>query len=161
MLKISPQRYVICMNIMLDNFLKCHFFLSLIKRLKKGNWKKVEKQWFCPLATMDRVYLAYLISGELITSLDYYGQPEESPQQIFVWSLGFSKGGGWSFPGHGEQEVWPSLGANLGSFLCHVTETADLLRGDGTVNIQDRTLSNVCCQAKDLGVQRRYWKQNS
>ena len=102
---------------------------------------------------MDRVYLAYLISGELITSLDYYGQPEESPQQIFVWSLGFSKGGGWSFPGHGEQEVWPSLGANLGSFLCHVTETADLLRGDGTVNIQDRTLSNVCCQAKDLGVQ--------
>lgn len=49
--------------------------------------------------------------------------------------------------------MWPALGADLGPVLCHVPETAGLLRGDGSVNVQDRTLSNVSPRAKALGVQ--------
>lgn len=96
--------------------------------------------------------LEYLVSGELIASLDFYGQLEKAPASLFG-SLRISKGGGWNFLGHGEQEVWPPLGADLGLLLCHVVETAGLLRGNGSVNVQDRTLSNVCPQAEDPGVQ--------
>lgn len=44
--------------------------------------------------------------------------------------------------------MWPALGADLGPLLC-----LRATLGYGSVNVQDNTLSNVCPQAKDPGVQ--------
>lgn len=142
------------MNVMLANFLNFPFKKSLIKRLKK----KVEKQLSHPLATTDSVYSGLPYLWRMNRFLTFSQSARESPQNLCLDALGFSReeaGMTWW-----TRSVARS-GADLGPLLCHVTEIAGLLRGDGSVNVQDRTLSNVCPQAKTCRCRRRrYCKQN-
>ena len=138
LLKISPWKYKICVNIMRDNFLKCHFFwsFSLVRRLKKSG-----KAAIPPSCNHGPCLYSGLPCFQRISYfLGFLWLAKESPFKSLLGSPRISKGGGWNFLWCGEQEA---LNAELDPFLCP-------LMGHDGMNVQDGTPGSACPQAEGL-----------
>lgn len=150
LLKISPWRYNICVNIMKGDFLKSHIFwsFSLVRRLKKSGKAAIPHS--CSHGQC--LYSGLPCLQRISYFLGFLWLAKQSPFKSLLGSPRTSKGGGRNFLWCGEQEA---LNAELDPFLCP-------LMGHDSMNVQDGTLSNACPQAKVLEYKDgRYFKHNS
>lgn len=115
------------------------FSLFLIRRLKKMQKSMIplsSNHGQCPYAVLPCLW-------RIKSFLDFCGQLEKAPSKALFGSPGVSKGGGWNLLWCGEQ-VWPAQELTWALSYAMSWKQQAHWGGDGSVNIQDETLSNIC-----------------